>query len=288
MTLDEIVLRARDDRRGLDVDYRPAGTTACLLGRTSDDALRAVRYWHGFSGMAHQIALARALGRGAHSEAREAAWEIVLLAEDIAAEVTRFQPELAAGTRVNELAQPVLEATDALLRELGIEDGPRAALAPHPAGCEQAVSRLADTFTAFVAGLHAMMPPRLHPLLPEARAVVEAASGAPEELLARLHGELPRRLRALGSEPALPAVVEADGMGTALTSSGRITYGVRVAAGCVSRIACSTPTDRLFKPGGAAVRLLDSFDGDRTALAMLMASLDPEVAWELVGAGADA
>ena len=288
MAFDEILLRPRDDRGGFDVDYRPAGLSGWLLGRGVDDALGLVGEMHGTLGVAHQIAFARALDDRGPSAAREAVWNVLLLAEDSATEARRFRSSGELRSLVEDLVEPVLDASVALKTALGATGGPRSHVAPCIEDCRHQARRLLGAFTALVVRLSTVAPSSLHPLSPEARTVVETASANPLELMRRLRHELPLDMERLRGEPAMTPVLECDGVGSVMTASGRITYGVRIAAGCVSRIGYTTPTHRLFKPGGVAVHLLDRFAGDRGALAVLMASLDPEVSWALVGAGADA
>jgi hypothetical protein len=107
-------------------------------------------------------------------------------------------------------------------------------------------------------------------------------------VLARVRRDLPALLDTLAPEPPLAAVVDAEGTGSVVTANGRVTYGVRVAAGCLSRVEPSVPADRLFKPGGAGIQLLDRLRGDARTLSLVMAALDPGVPWRFAGAEADA
>jgi hypothetical protein len=150
-----------------------------------------------------------------------------------------------------------------------------------------ATEALETAFANVVAGLRDTKPSRPLPNAP-AGEVVAAAREAPAALLAELHEELPALTAQIVDEPPLEAAAEGGGTGSAMTVAGRVTYGLRLAAGCVTAAGCTTPAARLFQPGGVAAELFTRLPSDPRTLALVVAALDPSLHWTLAGAAADA
>jgi hypothetical protein len=148
-------------------------------------------------------------------------------------------------------------------------------------------SELEHSFADVVDAVRAKRVPR-PPLPADLDAVVAAAREAPVALLERLRAEWPALTDEIDEDPPLPTAIEASGTGSASTVAGRVTYGVRLAAGYVSAAGCSTPAGRLFKPDGLAAELFARFRGDAPAVALVVAALDPSLSWTMAGAAADA
>ncbi len=285
---DGILLKPRCGRHGVDVEYRPLRLSAMLLGQEIDAAVVLAGRLHDQHRSVHEVALARALPGPPVSDARRAAWDLAVLATEARSEAHRVEQTFAPSATLSETTSAVRAAADELRRALGDGAGPRGQLVPATVALEGAASRLQQSLSNLVIRLSAVAPIRLAGLAPEPREVVHAAWSSPALLLARLRRDLGPLIRDVRAEPALAPANDGDGVGSVVTATGRITYGVRVAAGCISRAFHSNPADRLFKPGGAAVQLLDRFAPDMRTVAMVMAALDPGVPWSLAGADADA
>lgn len=266
--------------------YRPAPVAALLVGRALDDAETFVGRRHGADEVAHRVALARAWAGAEATPARHAAWSLQLLAERVRNEAARATTHFASTGTDAGLPAAVHRAEAGLARALGAGGSTRARLVPDRAGVAAAVAELERAFAAVVDGLRRAEPAKA--MLPaEAGDVVGAARRAPATLLEQLRAEAPALVDAVDEDPPLAAASEGGGSGSALTVAGRVTYGLRLAAGCISAAGCSTPAERLFKPGGVAAELFARV-GDTRALALLMAALDPSLHWTLAGAAADA
>jgi hypothetical protein len=283
----QILLRRRETGDGFDVMYRSAPVGALLVGRDLDDAESFVGRAHDLEPVAHRVAFARAWTGGEASPARRAAWAMRLLAERARNEASRAARHFGRGDGDAALVLPVQQAERALARALGTDVSARGALAPDRAAVDAASAQLIDAFARLVDTLRVARPPRSG-LGRTADEVVGAAREAPAALLMELDEQLPALSAQLADEPPLRAVAEGGGTGSAVTVAGRVTYGLRLAAGYVTAAGCSTPAERLFQPGGVAAELFARLSGDARALALVVAALDPSVSWTVAGAAADA
>ena len=284
---EQILLRRRETGDGFDVMYRPAPLGALLVGRDLDDAETFVGRTHARDAVAHRIALARAWTGGEASPSRRAAWALRLLAERARNEAARAAFDLHRGDAVAASVARVQAAERTLVRALGTTGSARAALLPDRAAAGAAAAALEDAFADVVAGL-GRAKPVAEPASPVAGEVVAAARDAPAALLDELRRELPALTATLADDPPLDAAAEGGGTGSAVTVAGRVTYGLRLAAGYVTAAGCTTPAARLFQPGGVAAELFARLPGDGRALAVVVAALDPSLSWSLAGAAADA
>jgi len=283
----QILLKRRATGDGFDVIYRATPIAALLVGRDLDDAENVVASRHARDAVAHRVALARAWVGDDASPQRRAAWAMRELAEQARNEAGRVAAHFTRNGREAALVTPVERAERALGRALGGSESTREAMRPDPGALRTAAADLGHSFAAVVDALPRETPSE-RALPPEAGQVVAAAREAPASLLARLHDELPRLAAAVEPDPPLPSTPEGGGTGSALTVAGRVTYGLRLVAGYVSAAGCTTPAERLFKPGGVAAELLARFRGDATTLGLVVAALDPTLSWSLAGAAADA
>lgn len=283
----QILLRRRETGDGFDVWYRPDPTAALLVGRDLGDAEAFVGERHARDAVAHRVALARAWAGGGASSARGAAWSMRVLAEQARNEASRAAAHFAGARTGLALVEPVERAERALVAALGTTDSARDALSPDRRAVAVAADELADAFEAVVAELGRARPVE-RGLPDDAGAVVAAAREAPSTLLRRLRDELPELAAHVEADPPLAAACEGGGTGSAMTVAGRVTYGLRLVAGYVSAAGCTTPAERLFKPGGVADELFARVRGDSRMLALVVAALDPSLSWTLAGAAADA
>jgi hypothetical protein len=283
----QIHLKRRATGDGFDVIYRASPVAALLVGRDLDEAEAVVASHHARDAIAHRVALARAWAGDEASPARRAAWAMRELAEQARNEAGRAAAHFGRGADAGALVAPVERAERALGRALGSTESTREAMRPDAGALATAVAELGRSFATVVDALPRERADE-RALPAEAREVVAAARQAPASLLARLDDELPRLATRIEAEPPLPRASEGAGTGTAFTVAGRVTYGLRLVAGCVSAAGCTTPAERLFKPGGVAAELFARFRGDAPALAMVVAALDPSLSWTLAGAVADA
>jgi len=284
---ERILLRRRETGDGFDVMYRPAPLGALLVGRDLDGAESFVGRTHDRDAVAHRVALARAWTGAGASASRRAAWALAVLAERARNEAVRAGLHLTAGDGEASRVTRVAEAERALVRALGTGTSARGALAPDRVEIAAAAGALETAFADVVADLRDARPAKSLPNAPVGE-VVAAAREAPAALLAELHEELPALTERIVDEPPLEAAVEGGGTGSAMTVAGRVTYGLRLAAGYVTAAGCTTPAERLFQPGGVAAELFARLPGDVRTLALVVAALDPSVHWTLAGAPADA
>ncbi len=267
--------------------YRPAPLGALLVGRGLDDAETFVGRTHDRDAMAHRVAFARAWTGGGASASRQAAWAIGVLAERARNEAARAHLQLNGGNGAASLVARVEQAERALNRALGGGSSARDALTPDRTAVTAAAAALETAFAEVVDGLREAKPPKPLSNAP-AGDVVAAAREAPAALLSELREELPTLTRQIENEPPLETAAEGGGTGSAMTVAGRVTYGLRLAAGYVTAAGCTTPAARLFQPGGVAAELFTRVPSDVRTLALVLAALDPSVHWTLAGAAADA
>ncbi|MFP4359383.1 MAG: hypothetical protein ACLFTG_01720 [Alphaproteobacteria bacterium] len=284
---EQILLRRRETGDGFDVMYRPVPLGALLVGRDLDDAESFVGRTHDRDAVAHRVALARAWTGGNASASRRAAWALAVLAERARNEAARATVQLTGGLGETRLVARVEEAERALARALGTTASARGPLATDREEVAAAAGALETAFAAVVARLRDAEPAKALPDAP-AGEVVAAAREAPAALLAELQDQLPALTKQVVDEPPLAAAAEGGGTGSAMTVAGRVTYGLRLAAGYVTAAGCTTPAARLFQPGGVAADLFTRLPGDARTLAVVVAALDPSLHWTLAGARADA
>jgi len=284
---EQILLRRRAPEGGFDVIYRAEPVAARLLGCDVDAAEATAAASRPAAPLAHRVAVARALVGADACPPRRNAWALGELAEAARTEAERaaahFAPEVARAA----LVTPVQEAEAALIETLDLQDAAPAALTPDRPAVAAAAERLEAAFADLVAQLRDAVELRAT-LAPSTDEIVAAAWAAPSSLLARLRAELPIRVRDVDDAAPIPRSSTGVGTGSALTVAGRITYGLRLVAGCVTAAGCTTPAQRLFGPGGVAVALLARFDGDVRALPLILAALDPGLSLAFTGALSDA
>jgi hypothetical protein len=284
---EQILLRRRETGDGYDVMYRPVPLGALLVGRDLDDAETFVGRTHGRDATAHQVALARAWSGGGAGASRQAAWALRVLAERARNEAARAAMHGNRAESGASLVARVEDAERALAGALGTGTSARAALTPDRTAVAAAAAALERAFAELVARLRDGKPTKSLATAP-AGEVVAAAREAPAALLRELREELPALTRQIGDEPPLAAAAEGGGTGSAMTVAGRVTYGLRLAAGYVTAAGCTTPAARLFQPGGVAAELFTRLPGDARTLAVVVAALDPSLHWTLAGAAAEA
>jgi len=238
---DQVLLRPRLTGVGFDVFYRPAPVAARLLGRGIEQGEVFVARTHPTDAAAHRVAFARAVAGDVASPARRAAWALRVLAEETRNEARRAAAQFVAEAERSALVEPVTRAEAGLARALGSGPSVRVALAPDRHALTAAAAALEAAFARLVDRLAA--PGGRTAMRSDADEVVAAARAAPQALLTRLRGEWPRLVRTVGDDAPLPLTADGGGTGSAVTVAGRVTYRLRLAAGCVSAADCTTPSD---------------------------------------------